>query len=246
MARVFIGVGHGGDDPGAIGRVVEETANLTIAMELMRILKTYGITVGISRTKDENDRLAEEISEANAFKPDIAVEVHNNAGGGDGFEVYVQTNAYKAKSKALAQAIEAQVKAMGQKNRGIKTKLRADGADHFGWLRQVKAPAVLLEGFFVDSKDALDFDTVAEQKKLAAAYAQGVVNFLGIKKPTAAATVSGGKGYLAQIAAGTKIYADAGEVEKTGVYTITEERDGMGKLLSGAGWVNLSNVKKGV
>ena len=239
--KVYIGVGHGGSDPGAIGRVKEADANLTIALELKKILESYGVTVGISRTKDENDKLAEEIQEANAFKPDIAVEVHNNAGGGDGFEVYVQTNGYKAKSKELAQAIEKQVKVIGQNSRGIKTKLNNAGADWFGWLREVKAPAVLLEGFFVDSKDALDFDTLTEQMKLAAAYAQGIVNYLGVRRP--AASVSS-KGYQADIAAGTQIYTEAGKVEKTCLYTITEEKDGMGKLKSGAGWVSLSKIKK--
>lgn len=179
--KVFIGVGHGGSDPGAVGKVKESAANLTIALELKRILEANGFKVGISRTKDENDPLTEEIKEANAFKPDLAVEVHNNAGGGDGFEVFVQTNGYKAKSKTAAQAIEKQVKAIGQKSRGIKTRLNSSGKDYFGWLRQVTAPAVLLEGFFVDSNDALGFDTAAEQKKLAAAYAQGVLDYFGVK-----------------------------------------------------------------
>lgn len=179
--KVFIGVGHGGSDPGAVGKVKEAAANLAIALELKRILEANGFNVGISRTKDENDPLTEEIKEANAFKPDLAVEVHNNAGGGDGFEVFVQTNDYKAKSKAAAQAIEKQVKAIGQKSRGIKTRLNSSGKDYFGWLRQVTAPAVLLEGFFVDSNDALGFDTAAEQKKLAAAYAQGVLDYFGVK-----------------------------------------------------------------
>ena len=179
--KVFIGVGHGGSDPGAVSKVKEAAANLTIALELKRILEANGFNVGISRTKDENDPLTEEIKEANAFKPDLAVEVHNNAGGGDGFEVFVQTNGYKAKSKTAAQAIEKQVVAIGQRSRGIKTKLNSSGKDYFGWLRQVNAPAVLLEGFFVDSNDALGFDTAAEQKKLAAAYAQGVLDYFGVK-----------------------------------------------------------------
>ena len=242
--RIFIGVGHGGPDPGAVGKVKEAAANLTIALELRRILETYGIEVGISRTKDENDPLAEEIKEANAFKPDIAVDVHNNAGGGDGWEAFVQTNGYAAKSRALAEAIEKQVKASGQNSRGIKTKKNSSGTDWFGWLRQVQAPAVLLEGFFVDSNDALDYDTAAEQKKLAAAYAQGIVNYLGVKKPATSTPASPGGSYLAQIDAGTKIYAVAGKIEKKGVYTIVEEQGGMGKLKSGAGWVNLSSVKR--
>ena len=127
--RVFIGVGHGGKDPGAVKYVKESEANLQMALGMKEELEKYGITVGISRTREENDPLSEEIREANAFKPDIAVEVHNNAGGGDGFEVYYQTNGYKAQSMKLAQCIEAKVKASGQKSRGIKTKLNGSGTD---------------------------------------------------------------------------------------------------------------------
>ena len=180
--RVFIGVGHGGSDPGAVGFVREKDANLTIALELRKQLEAAGIVVGMSRTKDENDPIAEEVREANAFKPDLAVEVHNNAGGGDGFEVFVQTNQYAAKSRACAQAIEAEVKALGQKSRGIKTK-------GFAWVTSVKAPAVLLEGFFVDNKaDASDFDTVVEQQELGRAYARGVLKYLGVEAKPAVET----------------------------------------------------------
>lgn len=179
--RVFIGVGHGGSDPGAVGFVKEAEANLTIALELKRLLEAVGITVGISRTKDENDSLSEEIKEANAFKPDFAIDVHNNAGGGDGFEVFVQTGVHAAKSKKAGQTIERYVKAMHQNSRGVKTKLNDAGKDYFGFLRQVNYPAVIVEGFFVDNKkDASDFDTVAEQKKLAGAYAAAIIDYLGV------------------------------------------------------------------
>lgn len=190
--RVFIGVGHGGSDPGAVKYVNEADANLIIALELKRVLEANGFTVGISRTRDEDDSLSEEIREANAFKPDLAFEVHNNAGGGDGFEVYVQTNGYASKSKAAAKAVEARVKALGQKSRGIKTKKNSSGtADYFGWLRNVKAPAILTEGFFVDSSDAYGFDTTAKLKALAKAYALGVLDYFGVKEsatPTMATT----------------------------------------------------------
>lgn len=177
--RVFIGVGHGGSDSGANSYVKEKDANLTIALELKKQLEAAGIVVGMSRTKDENDPIGEEIREANAFFANskdncLAVEVHNNAGNGDGFEAFIQTNKYAAQSRACAEAIEAEVKALGQKSRGLKTKV-------FGWTYNVKAPAVLLEGFFVDNKaDAADFDTVAEQQELGRAYARGVLKYLGI------------------------------------------------------------------
>ena len=183
MARVFIGVGHGGPDPGAVAAGIKESeVNLQMALGLKVELERHGVTVGISRTRDEEDRLAEEISEANAFRPDLAVEVHSNAGKGDGWECYRQTStAYGQQSLRLGKAIEARVKAAGQNSRGIKTKLNGSGTDYFGWLRQVKAPAVLCEGFFVDNaKDRSDFATEAAQQALGVAYAHGVLDYLGI------------------------------------------------------------------
>lgn len=184
MAKVFIGAGHGGIDPGAVGYVREADANLTIALELKRLLEAAGVTVGISRTVDEDDPLTEEIREANAFAPDLAIDVHNNAGGGDGFEAYVQTNSYAEKSRGAAAAMEKQVKAMGQQSRGIKTRRNSSGTDWYGFNRLVKAPAVIVEGFFVDNaKDTADFDTAAEQKKLARAYYLGILDYFGLSEP---------------------------------------------------------------
>lgn len=184
--RVFIGVGHGDKDPGAVKYVKESEANLQMALGMKEELEKYGITVGISRTREEDDPLSEEIREANAFKPDTAVEVHNNAGGGDGFEVYYQTNGYKAQSMKLAQCIEARVKASGQNTHGpngLKTKLNSSGTDYFGWCRQVNCPAVLCEGFFVDNAaDSADYNTTAEQKSYGKVYALGVLDYLGIKE----------------------------------------------------------------
>ena len=196
--KVFIGVGHGGADPGAVGLVREADANLTIALELKRLLELNGVVVGLSRTKDESDPLAEEIKEANAFQPDFAIDVHNNAGGGDGFEVYVQTGVHAAQSKKAGQLLDRYVKAMHQNSRGVKTKLNDSGKDYFGFLRQVNYPAVIVEGFFVDNKkDAADFDTAAEQKKLAAAYAAAILEHLGVDTGKA----EDGKLYRVQVGA---------------------------------------------
>lgn len=179
--RVFIGVGHGGKDPGALKYIKEADANLQMALGLKAELERHGVTVGISRLKDEDDPLIEEIREANSFAPDVAVECHNNAGGGDGFEVYHQTNGYATKSIKLAQCIEARVVASGQKSRGVKTRLNGSGTDYFGWCRQVKAPAVLCEGFFVDNAtDSRDYNTAAKQQAFGRVYAWGVLDYLGI------------------------------------------------------------------
>lgn len=65
--KVFIGVGHGGSDPGPVKYVKEADANLQMALGLKAELERHGVKVGISRVKDENDPLSEEIKEANAF-----------------------------------------------------------------------------------------------------------------------------------------------------------------------------------
>ena len=174
MAKVFIGVGHGGSNPGAVSAgLVEKDINLVMALAMGEELQRHGVNVLLSRTKDEEDSLSQEIAKCNAFAPDLAVEVHNNAGGGDGFEVYVYPGATKARQ--LATCIEAEVKALGQNSRGIKESAT------LGRVRQVKAPAVLCEGFFLDNAaDRLIADTTEKQKRFGVAYAKGTLKMLGI------------------------------------------------------------------
>ena len=89
IKKVFLGVGHGGADPGAVANGLrEKDVNLGIALAAKAHLERAGVVVRLSRYRDENDSLAEEIRECNAYNPDLAVDVHNNAGGGDGFEAY--------------------------------------------------------------------------------------------------------------------------------------------------------------
>ena len=173
MRKVFIGVGHGGSDSGACANGLRESdVNLEMALAMKAELERHGVTVGISRVKDENDRLAEEIRECNAFAPELAVEVHNNAGGGDGFECYISGKNQTARQ--LAERIEAEEKLIGQNSRGVKV------STSLGWVNKVKAPAVLCEGFFLDSADRAIADTAEKQRRFGQAYARGVLGQLGI------------------------------------------------------------------
>ena len=174
MSKVFIGVGHGGSDPGAVGNGMRESdVNLEMALAMKAELERHGVTVGISRTRDEDDRLAEEIRECNAFAPDLAVEVHNNSGGGDGFECYI--NGHDRIARQLAERIEEEVKQIGQNSRGVKVSTR------LGWVNRVKAPAVLCEGFSLDSQDSAAADTAAKRGRFGQAYARGVLAQLGVQ-----------------------------------------------------------------
>ncbi|MEG1158598.1 MAG: N-acetylmuramoyl-L-alanine amidase, partial [Christensenellaceae bacterium] len=181
MSKVFIGVGHGGLDSGAIGLngIYEKDINLAIALSARKELERHGVQVLMSRYKDENDSLKDEIKECNAYKPDLAIDFHNNAGGGDGFEAF--RSVYGGKSTILAKNIEAEVMAIGQNSRGVKTKLQNDGRDWFGFVRQTNCPAVLCEFAFVDTKDVEIVDTPQEQKAMGIAAAKGILKTLGIK-----------------------------------------------------------------
>lgn len=188
--KVFIGVGHGGSDPGAIGNGFnEKDLNLSIALACNEVLKRHGVSVKMSREKDENDTLSEEIKECNAFKPDLAIDIHNNAGGGDGVEAFYHFGG--GVSKTLAENVVAEIKAIGQNSRGVKIKKNASGTDYFGFIREVEAASVIVECAFVDNaEDVKIIDTEAERKVMGEAVAKGILKTLGIayaeeKKPEA-------------------------------------------------------------
>ena len=176
--KVFIGVGHGGSDSGAVGYLVEKDVNLTMALACRDFLAAYGVDVRMSRTKDENDTVSQEVRECNAYDPDLAVDIHNNSGGGDGFEVF--HTIHGGTGQVLAQNIEKQVKAIGQNSRGVKTRKGTRG-DYYAFIRDTVCPAVICEGVFVDTKaDAAQVDTLADQQKFGVAYAKGILDTLGL------------------------------------------------------------------
>ena len=179
--RVFLGVGHGGKDSGAVADSYRESdMTLTMALACKAELERHGVTVGISRVKDEDDPLAEEIKECNSFAPDVAVDIHVNAGGGDGFEAYHTLSG--GVGKILAQNIEVEVKALGQNSRGCKTRANSAGKDYYGFVRSTACPAVICEiGFIDNAKDRAAFDSKAEQQAFGRAYARGILTTLGIK-----------------------------------------------------------------
>ena len=260
MAKVYVNPGHGGSDPGAKKYVTEKTANLVMGLACRDYLVANGVSVKMSRTTDTEVSISDTAKEANKWGADVVVSIHNNAGGGDGFEVYHSING--GTGKTLAKNIEAEVKKIGQNSRGVKTKKNSNGADYYGIIRLTNAPAVICEGAFVDTKaDAAQIDTEAEQKQFGYAYARGILKTLGLPdkgvngktedkpKETATATTetkSDGKTKLVKVSKATvNIMKDPPVVVRkcpVGVYTIVEEKNGYGKLKSGEGWVNMSEV----
>lgn len=179
--KVFLGVGHGGSDPGAVsGDVKEKDLNLDIAVSAFNVLERHGVDVKLSRVGDEDDTLEEEIRECNEYDPTCAVDIHNNAGGGKGAEAYYH---YKGgTSKTLAEKILTEIVKLGQNSRGAKTKLNDAGRDWYGFIRETACPAVIVECAFVDNaKDMQIIDTKAEREKMGVAIAKGILATLGIE-----------------------------------------------------------------
>lgn len=205
MPKVFIGVGHGGSDSGASsGGLIEKNLALVTALGCKDVLVSYGVNVKMSREKDEEDTISQEVAECNQYRPNLAVEIHYNAGGGDGLEIYRYRGG--GESLKVAQKIETRMIQAGQNSRGIKVKLNNSGTDYYMWIRETLDPAVLIEVGFVDNTtDRQLFDTEEEQRKLGQAIAYGILDYFGISFKVAttnqSGTVSTDKIYRVQVGA---------------------------------------------
>jgi N-acetylmuramoyl-L-alanine amidase len=95
--RVVLDAGHGGDDPGAVGYVVEKHVTLDIVRRLARRLRDdHRIEVILTRSSDATVPLGERTAVANQTRADLFVSVHanaNRAGRSKGIETYVLDDA---------------------------------------------------------------------------------------------------------------------------------------------------------
>jgi N-acetylmuramoyl-L-alanine amidase len=179
--KVFLGVGHGGIDSGAAANgVKEKDLNLSIALACRDELERHGVSVKMSRAKDENDPISEEIKECNAYAPDLAVDIHNNAGGGDGAEVFHHHGG--GKGKTLAENILAEIVKLGQNSRGVKIRKNSQGNDYYAFIRSTTCPAVIVEACFVDNAADLQILATEDKKKaMGVAIAKGILKTLGVE-----------------------------------------------------------------
>lgn len=106
---IILDAGHGGDDPGAIGRngTKEKDINLAIVTELKKLFDEGGeYDTMLTRTNDTFIPLVERTTMANEKKSDLFVSVHCNASmdkNTGGFEIYfLSENASDAEAAATA------------------------------------------------------------------------------------------------------------------------------------------------
>lgn len=180
IKRVYIDPGHSDKDPGAVGYAVERDLNEITAKYMHEHLQENYI-VESKIDPITNNGVKQVADNANAWKADLLVSIHNNAGGGDGWEGLV-LNSLRA---PLGSIFEKHVEAIGQNSRGVK--LRPD----LGVLKHSKMPAILNEGAFVDNqKDIADWDEDHELKKLGIAYAEAAAEYLQLEKKHVSVTVT--------------------------------------------------------
>ena len=156
MKKVYINPGHSDRDPGAVGYETERKLNVAVSnYQRDYLLANYDCEVKMNPGTVGD--LATVCKEANAWGADLFVSNHFNAGGGDGYECFV----YSEARRGLGQIFEKYVKAAGQNSRGVKIK------PGFIVLNSTNMPAVLNEGAFVDNKkDIEDWNDDEELKKL--------------------------------------------------------------------------------
>ena len=107
--KVVIDPGHGGKDPGAIGKVglKEKTIVLDIAQRLRKDLAEKGIEVAMTREGDEFVPLEERARLANKSKADLFISIHANSSRArsvHGFEVFYLRNLDDAVRKDIQSA----------------------------------------------------------------------------------------------------------------------------------------------
>lgn len=164
ICKVWIDAGHGGSDSGAVaGGLIEKAINLTVALELIRLLEEAGFLVGATRKTDVFVGLTERCNMANRWGAQLFLSIHHNAGGGDGYEAIHSIG--HGLGDDFAAAIVAEFAALGQNPHGSHPVYSKEGqhGDYFAVIRQTHMPAVISEFAFLDSKDASAIDSQAEQ-----------------------------------------------------------------------------------
>ena len=191
--NICISIGHGksakgGYDSGALGGNYQEfKIGREIGKYIGEIFKGYACTADVINY-DATLYLTERIAHVNKHGYDLAIEIHLNAAGGTGSEVY-----YKHKSasgKKLAAAISKSIaNTFGIRDRGAKVKINpANGTDYFGFVRSCKCESLLIETVFIDTaSDRKHVETAAGQRQCAEAIVSAIANYYGIKKKSAPA-----------------------------------------------------------
>ena len=176
---VVIDPGHGGADPGAVNKVdqsiKEKDYTLDTSLATAEYLRKNNINVVLTRETDlpSNQKLslAERSSLSNSINPDLLVSVHFNsyntvARGIEAFYKYKDRNGGTSKTLA-SNVLNSVLEKFNLPNRGIKTRVGDDGVtDYYHMIREVNAPAIIIESSFIDNEEDQKLVNTIEKRKL--------------------------------------------------------------------------------
>lgn len=178
---IAIAAGHGGGDPGAIGQNSTEAQEaIQITARVVDRLKADG-RFSVYHVSDSLG-LAAEINDLNAHYKNgdgVAFEVHKNAGGGHGCQVYYLAGDGGALDHAtkLSQSL---ADVTGLPNRGARPDnepaLVARLGGPLGWTRNVNMESYLIEAGFQDS-DSISDDA---DERFAEGIYEGILKIYGL------------------------------------------------------------------
>jgi len=172
--KLVLSAGHQLELPGAYGQGVrEEEANIRMCDRIVTYFNGWGVDYDYMPNNVGN--LDAECAWVNARYKDgdaYAVQVHRNAGGGTGNEVW--TTAYKNQIPLATSILKAMTEFTGLKSRGVRD---IKNYSPLGWITHINCESVLIEARFID----VDSVKPADEMLDAYAIAVGIARFLGVK-----------------------------------------------------------------
>lgn len=182
---IVIDPGHGGSDPGAIGRVLGVTdadLGLTIGKKLQTLLQEQGATVIMTRDTDIRVGLNDRPAMANKAEADLFVSIHGNSAENTtakGIQVYYyapDTSANLMAQRFIRNKLATEVSKSLQASTGSISSVRTA---NYAVLRENDRPSILVEvGFLSNAEEEALLAEDSYRQKLANGMYQGILNYL--------------------------------------------------------------------
>ncbi|MBN3032572.1 MAG: N-acetylmuramoyl-L-alanine amidase [Candidatus Saganbacteria bacterium] len=170
---IVLDPGHGGDDPGAVGRGGRPEKELTLltAQACAARLRAAGATVYLTRHEDRRNNLRDVVNFANRVGADIFLCIHYNSSdspGVAGSETYYCNPVSRRFAETMHETI---VRGLRRKDRGLHRV-------GFYTIRYTRMPGVLIEPVYLSNDAEYNLaDSAAFREKLADSLAKGVKQY---------------------------------------------------------------------
>ncbi|MFL8709157.1 N-acetylmuramoyl-L-alanine amidase [Clostridioides sp. GD02377] len=169
--KVAVVPGHtlSGKGTGAVGYIDEGKENRILTNLIIKWLKLGGATTYTGKIDKSDNYLSEQCQIANKQDIDLAVQIHFNANKTTLNPMGTETIYKTDNGKIYAEKVNSKLSTIF-KNRGSKKDTRG-----LYWLNHTKAPAILIETCFVDSKEDTDY-YIRSKHTIAKLIAEGILN----------------------------------------------------------------------